>query len=208
MFGKWCIFSASFTLSLRSNPVASFLLFLISFIFPQVSFCSWPSSTLCLFSRWSHIYSCCLLCMSYVCNWIRHPRAELSSASFSACVLVIIPHTQGSLNMCFFFKFHFIFKLYIIVLVLPNIKMNLCLLTVTLVAVFMHWVWKRDFLSCNVLNKQTKQPAARFRASFSRIDRDLGKPLHWSGNHLCLTRTLMRALLIVLSEDCLYVAEI
>ena len=72
--------------------------------------------------------------MPYVCSWIKHPRAELSSASFSACALVIIPHSQGSLNMC--------------------------LITATLVAVFMHWGWKRDFLSCNVLktqtNKQTK----------------------------------------------------
>ena len=56
---------------------------------------------------------------------------SFSQLLFSACVLVIIPHTQGSLNMC--------------------------LLTVTLVAVFMHWGWKRDFLSCNVLTKQTNK---------------------------------------------------
>ena len=56
---------------------------------------------------------------------LRRPRAGLSSASFSACVLAVIPPTQGSLNMC--------------------------LLTVTLVAVFMHLGWKRDFLSCSIL---------------------------------------------------------
>lgn len=55
----------------------------------------------------------------------KNPRAGASSCSFSDCVLVTIPHTQGLLNMC--------------------------LLTVTLVAVFMHLGWKRDFLSCNVL---------------------------------------------------------
>ena len=76
----------------------------------------------------------------------------------------------------FFFKFHFIFKLYIIVLVLPNIKMNLCLLTVTLVAVFMHWVWKRDFLSCNVLNKQTnKTTCSKIQSELLQDRQGLGK---------------------------------
>ena len=43
-------------------------------------------------------------------------------------MLITLPHnTLKFQNLCFiylFFKFYFIFKLYIIVLVLPNIKMN------------------------------------------------------------------------------------
>ena len=85
--------------------------------------------------------------MPYVCSWIKHPRAELSSASFSACALVIIPHSQGSLNMC--------------------------LITATLVAVFMHWGWKRDFLSCNVLKTQTnKQNPTTCRKIQSKLLQD------------------------------------
>ena len=64
-------------------------------------------------------------------NYMSPLDVKLHEGSVLFCFIIVDPVAEIILGTkkvmsvcCFFFKFYFIFKLYIIVLVLPNIKMN------------------------------------------------------------------------------------